>query len=55
MTEMPPLLLQVLEEASRLYFGEHNAGAMLDQLLPLHQEIEAAVEVSFMEDVFKQV
>jgi len=31
---------EALEEASRLYFGEHNPRGMLDVLLPLHEALE---------------
>ena len=33
-----------LEEASRFYFTEHNAEAMLERLAPLHQMIEKGPE-----------
>lgn len=31
---------EALEEASRLYFGEHNIEGMLNVLEPLHQMLE---------------
>lgn len=31
---------EALEEASRLYFGEHNVEGMLNVLLPLHKQLE---------------
>jgi serine/threonine-protein kinase mTOR len=33
-----------LEEASRLYFGEGNVSAMLDLLIPLHEQLEKGAE-----------
>lgn len=42
-----------LEEASRLYFGEHNVKGMLEVLEPLHQMMEKGAEtlreVSFIQ------
>lgn len=52
---------EALEEASRLYFGEHNIEGMLKVLEPLHQMLEEGAmtenttikERAFIEVVFK--
>jgi len=43
-----------LEEASRLYFGEHNAKGMIESLEPLHQMIDRGPQTS-KEISFNQV
>jgi hypothetical protein len=42
-----------LEQASQLYFGEHNAEAAIERLAPLHQMIEVGSE-TLAEAAFQQ-
>lgn len=44
-----------LEEASRLYFGEHNVEGMLNVLLPLHNVLEKEGPKTAQEILFVQV
>lgn len=45
---------EALEEASRLYFGEHNIEGMLAVLEPLHAKLEEGAE-TIIETAFIQV
>ncbi|KAF6172500.1 hypothetical protein GIB67_007013 [Kingdonia uniflora] len=45
---------EALEEASRLYFGEHNIEGMLKVLEPLHQMIEEESSITLKEQTFIQ-
>lgn len=45
---------EALEEASRLYFGEHNIEGMLNVLEPLHTMLEDGAE-TLKETAFVQV
>ena len=46
---------EALEEASRLYFGEHNVEGMLHVLLPLHTLLEKEGPKTAQEILFVQV
>lgn len=51
---------EALEEASRLYFGEHNPRGMLDVLLPLHEALEkqgpeTMQEISFWQNYGREL
>lgn len=46
---------EALEEASRLYFGEHNIEGMLNVLEPLHAMLEEETEITIKEQAFIQV
>lgn len=46
---------EALEEASRLYFGEHNIEGMLNVLEPLHAMLEEETERTIKEKAFIQV
>lgn len=46
---------EALEEASRLYFGEHNIEGMLNVLEPLHAKLKEDGEKTIMEIAFIQV
>jgi FKBP12-rapamycin complex-associated protein len=46
---------EALEEASRLYFGEHNVDGMLNCLAPLHALLEREGPVTVKERDFVQV
>jgi FKBP12-rapamycin complex-associated protein len=45
---------EALEEASRLYFGEHNVDGMLNCLAPLHALLEREGPVTAKEQAFVQ-
>ncbi|EFJ04540.1 hypothetical protein SELMODRAFT_449361, partial [Selaginella moellendorffii] len=45
---------EALEEASRLYFGEHNKEGMLNVLEPLHRKLEEEGAVTLKEIAFVQ-
>ncbi|XXG56788.1 hypothetical protein AAC387_Pa03g4113 [Persea americana] len=45
---------EALEEASRLYFGEHNIEGMLNVLEPLHAMLEEETEITIKEQAFIQ-
>jgi FKBP12-rapamycin complex-associated protein len=45
---------EALEEASRMYFGEHNIDGMLAVLEPLHAMLERGAE-TIKENTFIQV
>ncbi|EED89568.1 phosphatidylinositol 3-kinase (PI3K)-like protein [Thalassiosira pseudonana CCMP1335] len=42
-----------LEDASRLYYGEGNVSAMLDVLIPLHQQLEKGASTRREQDFLK--
>jgi len=49
---------EALEEASRLYFGEHNIEGMLNVLEPLHEMLEEGAmknNVTIKERIFIEV
>lgn len=46
---------EALEEASRLYFGEHNIEGMLNVLEPLHAMLKEEIERTIKEQAFIQV
>lgn len=45
---------EALEEASRLYFGEHNVEGMLHVLMPLHKQLEKEGPTTMQESHFVQ-
>ncbi|CDF35341.1 unnamed protein product [Chondrus crispus] len=48
------LWFEKLEEASKLYFVEHNTGEMLDILLRLHEEIERGAKTEYEENFINE-
>lgn len=46
---------EALEEASRLYFGEHKVDGMLNVLKPLHEMLNKDGPVTAKEESFVQV